>query len=125
MDSDTLFIVSTIVREMIRVCYNKTDYRSQMVLGDYIKQIFILTHNVYFHREVTYHQGNKYKSVNFYIIRKSDNISSVKLCDRKNEKILTERENNPVHNSYVSLRGELRSLDVPIPVWNVICQLLE
>lgn len=54
MDSGTLFIVSAIVREMIEVCYNNTDYRSQTVPGDYMKQIFVLTHNVYFYREVTY-----------------------------------------------------------------------
>lgn len=126
MDSGTLFIVSAIVREMIEVCYNNTDYRSQTVPGDYIKQIFILTHNVYFHREVTYHQVNRYRSVNFYIIRKSDNISSVKLCDRKNEKVPTERENyNPVQNSYASMWDELRALDAPIPVLNVIRQILE
>lgn len=52
MDSGALFIVSALVREMIEVCYNNTDYRSQKVDGDYIKQIFILTHNVYFHKEI-------------------------------------------------------------------------
>lgn len=126
MDSGTLFIVSSIVREMIEVCYNNTDYRKQTVSGNYIKQIFVLTHNVYFHRETTYHQVNRYKSTNFYIIRKSDNVSSIKLCDRKNEKIPTERENyNPIQNSYASLWDELKDLNSPIPVLNVIRQILE
>ena len=57
MDSGALFIVSALVREMIEVCYNNTDYRSHKVDGDYIKQIFILTHNVYFHKEITHHQA--------------------------------------------------------------------
>lgn len=126
MDSGTLFIVSAIVREMIEVCYNNTDYREQTVPGDYIKQIFVLTHNVYFHREVTYHQVNRYRSVNFYIIRKSDNISNVSLCCRKNDESPTEQENyNPVQNSYASLWDELRMLHSPIPVLNVIRQILE
>lgn len=57
MDSGALFIVSALVREMIEVCYNNTDYRSYKVDGDYIKQIFILTHNIYFHKEITHHQA--------------------------------------------------------------------
>lgn len=82
MDSGALFIVSALVREMIEVCYNNTDYRSHKVDGDYIKQIFILTHNVYFHKEITHHQAKRYHSVSFYMIRKVENISSVKLCVR-------------------------------------------
>ena len=65
MDSGALFIVSALVREMIEVCYNNTDYRSHKVDGDYIKQIFILTHNVYFHKEITHHQAKRYHSVSF------------------------------------------------------------
>lgn len=60
MDSGALFIVSALVREMIEVCYNNTDYRSNKVDGDYIKQIFILTHNVYFHKEITHHQEKNF-----------------------------------------------------------------
>ena len=52
MDSGALFIVSAFVREMIEVCYNNTDYRSNKVDGYYIKQVFILTHNVYFHKKL-------------------------------------------------------------------------
>ncbi len=126
MDSGSLFIVSAIVREMIEVCYNNTDYRGQTVAGDYIKQLFVLTHNVYFHREITYNQVARYRSVNFYLIRKSDNNSTIKLCDRCNERVPTERENyNPVQNSYASLWDEFKALNSPIPVLNVIRQILE
>jgi len=126
MDSNTLFIVSAIVREMVDVCYNNTDYRDNTVQGDYIKQIFILTHNVYFHREITYHQVNRYKSVSFFMIRKADNVSRVSLCDRESEKIPTERENyNPVQNSYAALWDEFRELKSTIPLRNVIRRILE
>jgi wobble nucleotide-excising tRNase len=55
MDSSVLFIVSALVRELIGVCFNNAEYREheREVQEDYIKQIFILTHNVYFHREIT------------------------------------------------------------------------
>ena len=126
MDSSALFIVSALVREMVEVCYNNTDYLDPQVPGDYIKQIFVLTHNVYFHREITYHQVGRYNSVNFYIIRKSDNVSTIKLCERQNDRIRSEMENyNPVQNSYASLWDELKALTTPIPVRNVIRQILE
>lgn len=126
MDSGALFIVSALVREMVEVCYNNTNYLDHKVEGDYIKQIFILTHNVYFHREITYHQVGRYQSVSFFIIRKTDNVSSVTLCERQSSKVPTEKENyNPVQNSYAALWGELREVDSPITVLNVVRRILE
>ena len=126
MDSGALFIVSALVREMIEVCFNNTDYRGNVVEGDYIKQIFILTHNVYFHREITYHQVQRYKSVSFFIIRKSDNISSITPCIRRNSMIPTEHENyNPVQNSYAALWDELKEVSSPITAMTVIRRILE
>jgi wobble nucleotide-excising tRNase len=126
MDNGILFIVSALVREMIEICYNNTDNQNEKISGNYIKQIFILTHNVYFHNEITYHQVYRFNSVNFYIIRKNNNISSIKLCQRQNEKIPAEQENyNPVQNSYASLWNEFRELSSPIPLLNVIRQILE
>jgi wobble nucleotide-excising tRNase len=77
LDGNALFIISALVREMIEVCYNNTDYRDQRVKGDFIKQIFILTHNAQFHRGITYNQVNRFKCVNFYKINKIDNLSSI------------------------------------------------
>lgn len=68
--SGALFIVSALVREMIEVCYNNTDYRSHKVDGDYIKQIFILTHNVYFHKEITHHQAKRWVNQPFLLSRR-------------------------------------------------------
>ena len=96
MDSTALFIVSAIVREMINICRNNTEYLNPQVPGDYIKQLFILTHNVYFHREVTYQQVGYYNCTSFYMIRKNDNVSTVKLCKRQNKEFPSEEENyNP------------------------------
>ena len=126
MDSTALFIVSAIVREMINVCRNNTEYLNPQVPGDYIKQLFILTHNVYFHREVTYQQVGYYNCTSFYMIRKNDNVSSVKLCKRQNKEIPSEEENyNPVQNSYAALWDELRDLHSTIPALNVMRRILE
>lgn len=126
MDSGALFIVSALVREMIEVCYNNTDYRSPKVDGDYIKQIFILTHNVYFHKEITHHQVKHYQSVSFYMIRKTDNVSSVIHCVRQSQTRPTELENyNPIQNSYAALWDEYKELKTVNTITNVIRHILE
>ena len=126
MDSNALFIVGAIVREMINVCRNNTEYLNPKVPGDYIQQIFILTHNVYFHREITYQQEQYYNCASFYIIRKHDNISKVKLCVRKKLDVPSDLENyNPVQNSYAALWGELKEIKSTIPAKNVMRRILE
>lgn len=126
MDSTALFLVSAIVREMINVCRNNTEYLNPKVPGDYIKQLFILTHNVYFHREITYKQVGYYNCTSFYMIRKNDNISTIKLCKRQSKEVPSEEENyNPVQNSYASLWDELRDIQTTIPALNVMRRILE
>ena len=121
-----MFLVSAIVREMINVCKNNTEYLNPKVHGDYIYQLFILTHNVYFYREITYQQVGYYNCTSFYIIRKNDNISSIKLCKRQSKEIPTEEENyNPVQNSYAALWDELRDAQSTIPTLNVMRRILE
>lgn len=101
MDSSALFIVSAQIRKMIEICRNNVDNRDPVVPGNFIKQIFILTHNPYFHREVTYAYANRYDFVSFYLIRKTNNKSSIRLCDKVDPDCPSERINvNPVKNSY-------------------------
>lgn len=126
MDSSVLFIVSTLVREMVEVCHNNASYLDNQVQGDYIKQIFVLTHNVYFHREITYNQTHRYKCVSFFVVNKASNNSSVRICVRQSLKVPTEMENfNPVQNSYAALWSEYSEVDTAIPVLNVIRRILE
>jgi len=126
MDSGVLFIVSALVREMIEVCYNNTDYLDNQLKGDYIKQIFILTHNAFFHKEVTYSKVKHYRGASFYVIEKADNNSNIRLCVRRKESPATEWENyNPVQNSYAALWSEFKEVRSPIPVLNVIRRILE
>ncbi|MDL2248786.1 AAA family ATPase [Tyzzerella sp. OttesenSCG-928-J15] len=128
MDSSVLFIVSTLVREMVGVCFNNAEYREheKEVVGDYIKQIFVLTHNVYFHKEITYNQTSRYHCVSFYTVNKASNNSSIRHCVRPSLTRPTEHENfNPVQNSYTALWGEYKEVDTPIPTMNVIRRILE
>lgn len=126
MDSNTLFMVSTLVHEMIEVCRNNADNRNPAYEGNYIKQIFILTHNAYFHREIASAYVSKYEYVSYFIIRKWDNHSSVKYCDAQNPNAPSERMNvNPVKNSYAALWDEYK-LELPaVPLISVIRRILE
>ena len=126
MDSSALFIVSALVREMIEVCANNAIGGDPVASDRYIKQIFILTHNAYFHREITYNRVRDYQFVNFYLITKVDNKSGIRICVKKNPDVLTEKINyNPVQNSYAALWEEYRDVTTPIPLMNVIRRILE
>lgn len=126
LDGNALFIISSLVREMVEVCYNNTDYRGQTVRGSYIKQLFILTHNAQFHRGITYNQVGRYSCVNFYKINKFNNQSAVRLCVRPSQTEAGEQENyNPVKNAYAALWSEYQELNSEIPLMNVIHRILD
>ena len=126
MDSSSLFIVSSLIRKMIEICRNSADNRNPVIHGNFIKQIFILTHNAYFHREIGYLYADRYDIVSYYLIRKTNNKSSIKLCDKVNPDAPSDRMNvNPVKNSYAALWEEYKELTNPLPLMNVIRRILE
>lgn len=126
MDSGTLFIVSAQIRRMIHICRNNVDNRNPVVNGNFIKQIFILTHNAYFHREVTYLYANRWDFVSFYLVRKFNNKSSVTLYDQQNPDCPSERMNiNPVKNSYAALWESYKEVKSGIPLKSIIRRILE
>lgn len=90
LDSDILFIVSTLIRKLC------DDIRAGATT---IKQVFLLTHNVYFHKEVTFQKsrGNgTLKDETFWTVRKSNDQSEI-----------AKHSSNPIKSSY-----ELLWLDV-------------
>ena len=126
MDSSTLFIVGEQIRKMVEVCRNNADNRNALVQGNFIKQIFVLTHNAYFHREVTYPHADRYEFVSFYLVRKTNNKSSIRLCDKQDSETPTIRVNvNPVKNSYAALWEEYKELSSAVPLMNAIRRILE
>lgn len=92
LDNDVLFIVSTLIRELIQ------DVRDQKGT---VKQVFILTHNIYFHKEVTYnHKRNKngiLTEETFWLVKKDGNNS-----------IVENQTTNPIKTSYELLWDEVR-----------------
>lgn len=127
MDSGVLFLVSSLVRELIDICYNNVNLEAHTFKGDEVAQIFIFTHNTYFHREITYNQIGRFEFVSFYMVKKRGNESSVTLCTKENRNhtppIIENR--NPVQNSYKALWSELNELTGAITVMSVIRRILE
>lgn len=91
LDSNVLFVVSTLLKNQIR----------KIKKGDgNIKQLILLTHNVYFHKEVSFIDGrsNGDKDTFYWILRKTDKMSSIQPFEMK----------NPIQTSYELLWQELK-----------------
>ena len=126
MDSGTLFIVGSEIRKLVEICRNNADNRDPVYSENFIKQLFIFTHNAYFHREVAYPYADRYEFVSFYLIKKRNNQSSVELKEAQNPNCPSEKMNvNPVKNSYVALWDEYRELNSGTSLLNVIRRILE
>ena len=126
MDSKAIFVVGALVRKMTEICRNNADNRNALVAGNFIKQIFILTHNTYFHREVSYSHVKRYQFVSFYLIQKRDGKSSIRLCECPNPNRPSEQMNiNPIKNSYAALWEEYKEVSSHIPLMNIIRRILE
>ncbi|EKR8711455.1 AAA family ATPase [Listeria booriae] len=109
LDSNVLFIISTLVKNLINDC-RKNQFG--------IEQVFVLTHNVYFHKEVTFLGGNKeYKKdeVYFGILKKNENISYITAYDK-----------NPIQTTYELLWQDLKSETTSISTtFNTMRRILE
>ena len=87
-----------------------------------VAQIFILTHNGYFHVNVTPEYENNYSAVNFYQITKNANQSHIKLRIKTKD---GENYNvNPIKNSYAALWRELDEVETSISACNIIHRIL-
>lgn len=91
LDSNILYVVSTIVKDLIREIKEGPST---------IKQVLLLTHNVYFHKEASFinSRSNGDRDTNYWIIRKSQNVSSIQAYE----------QNNPIESSYELLWREVK-----------------
>lgn len=109
LDSEVLFIVSSLIRRVLNEAEAGTGQ---------IKQVFVLTHNIYFHKEVSFDPKRKEgcrAHETFWVVRKTGKDS-----------ILVSHPNNPIRTSY-----ELLWADVKDPnrkdgtIQNVLRRILE
>ncbi len=110
LDSNVLFLVSSLIKEIIKEV--KAD------IGN-IKQIILLTHNVYFHKEVSFIDGRTINcnKTNYWILRKNDSVTDIQ----------SFLMSNPIHSSYELLWQELKSEDVKssITIQNIMRRIIE
>lgn len=102
LDSEVLFIVSTLIKDIINEARNDS----------LIKQVFVLTHNVYFHKEVTFKEN---KDAGFWFVSKRENVSRIERA-----------HGNPVKSAYEMLWLELEENNLkPLTVRNTLRRILE
>ncbi len=126
MDSGALFLVSAIVRELLEACACSAELKDCAYEGAPIRQMFVLTHNAFFHTEITHDMTERYRYVSFYLIEKKRNISTVRHCVERAIRVSErDRNYNPVKNAYAALWEEYASADQPVPLMNVMRRILE
>src|SRR5690554_811613 len=110
LDSDILYIVSSLIKGVME------ELRGQ---NSQIKQIFVLTHNVYFHKEISYNRSRSAdKTLNeesFWLVKKLQHGSVVERC-------LT----NPIRSAYELLWEDVKSENVSsVSLQNTLRRILE
>lgn len=109
LDSEILFIVGSLIKRVFDEARSGTSS---------IKQVFILTHNVYFHKEVSFNNDRRDKALKdetFWVVRKPIKHSK-----------LEKHENNPIQTSYELLWSEVKNPNPSrLTIQNVMRRILE
>ncbi len=110
LDSNVLFVVSTLIKDIIKNIKSET--------GN-IRQLILLTHNVYFHKEVSFIDGRTKicNKTNFWILRKNNKVTGLQSFEMV----------NPIQSSYELLWQELQREEVKstLTVQNVMRRIIE
>jgi wobble nucleotide-excising tRNase len=110
LDSNVLFVVSTLIKDIIKNI--KAD------IGN-VWQLILLTHNVYFHKEVSFIDGRTKtcNKTNFWILRKNEKVTGLQSFEM----------NNPIKSSYELLWQELKSDEVKstLTIQNIMRRIIE
>lgn len=110
LDSNVLFVVSSLLKDVI---YNVLAGASN------IKQVFVLTHNVYFHKELSFmgNGNNPNKNIRYWILRKKNDITNIQYYGM----------DNPISSSYELLWKELKEQNdnSVITIQNVMRRIIE
>lgn len=108
LDSNVLFVVSSLLKEIIKLV--KKGEGS-------IKQLIVLTHNVYFHKEVSFVDGRIKENGDTYywILRKNNSTSFIQAFKMK----------NPIQSSYELLWQELKVNQSSITTQNTMRRIIE
>lgn len=110
LDSDILYIVSSLIKGVMEEARKP---ESQ------IKQVFVLTHNVYFHKEISFNKSRSsdaaLREESFWLVKKLQNGSVVERC-----------MNNPIRSAYELLWEDVKSENISsLSLQNTLRRILE
>ncbi|MGO8020215.1 AAA family ATPase [Rhizobium leguminosarum] len=107
LDSDVLFIVSSLIRKLFARVLDQAST---------LKQIFVFTHNIYFHKEVTFDPKKQWQTkITFWVVRKKEDYS-----------VIEGHAQNPIQTSYEMLWQEVRNENRSIlTIQNTLRRILE
>ncbi len=77
LDSQALFIVSTLIHSLIQRKADDNKPNRMLLKNENIAQVFLLTHNIYFYKEVTFERRPICKDYWHYKVTKSNNMTSI------------------------------------------------
>ena len=93
LDSDILFVVSSLIKKLFDAIRQNSGI---------VKQVFVLTHNVFFHKEVSFNSrrtaDKRLQDETFWMVRKFNQMSK-----------LEKHDSNPIKTSYELLWNEVRT----------------
>lgn len=110
LDSDILYIVSSLIKGVMG---------ESKVPSSQIKQVFLLTHNVYFHKEISFNRNRPVdgacREESFWLVKKLQSGSVVERC-----------ETNPIRSAYELLWEDVRSENISsISLQNTLRRIVE
>ena len=108
LDSNILYVVSTLIKSILK---EVRESRGNIL------QVILLTHNVFFHKEVSFIDGrNPNRSdTNYWILRKKAKVTSIQKFG----------QDNPIHSSYELLWKDLRDENSLVSVQNNMRRIIE
>jgi wobble nucleotide-excising tRNase len=109
LDSDVLFVVSSLIRSV----------SAEAETGNTtVKQVFVLTHNIYFHKQVSFdvkRGAQRRAHETFWIVRK-----------RQDKSVVQEFDYNPIKTSYELLWAEVKREDHSgVSIQNTLRRIIE
>lgn len=110
LDSDVLYIVSSLI---------KRTFEQVRTSNSIIKQVFVLTHNVYFHKEISFYKKRSQNQImhdeTFWMVKKNMNGSIIEKCNE-----------NPIRSAYELLWSDIRANNYSsLTIQNTLRRILE
>lgn len=105
MDGDTMSIVSSLIKRLI------DDTLNQKIRID---QMIILTHNVFFHKQIEWRSTKHKKMICYHSITKIDNISTI-----------TATPNTEIYSNYEQIWADYKNNSSPTSTFNCMRRIIE